>query len=149
MHSLTYLLSVSRQRAGPTLARALPSPRLHCAILERKAHLPLHICTFLPSTGLQDCFLHFWRTMASSSKKLHKFVPRPRVLPNWNCALCNPSSQQQDWTVHYVVPAVSQSPNSPNYSCVALVVGLPTSRPKLFTQASCKSVLMFILVFDR
>lgn len=59
MHSLTYLLSISPQRVGPTLARALPLLKLHCTVWERKARIPLQICAFLPSTALWELFAHF------------------------------------------------------------------------------------------
>ena len=154
VHSLTYLLSVARRQIGPTLARALPSPRLHYATWERKTHLPLHIWTFLPSTSLQDCFAHFRRTVAAWPKKLRKYVPRPIVLPNWNCALCNDNSQQPDRSAHCTLPVVSQSPSSPGYALsnlgswspdLPIEIAQPSSS---FTQVCYKLVLMFILVFD-
>ena len=120
-HAFTILVTFScHQRVRPTLAQTLPSPRLHCTIRGRKAHLPLQICAFLSNTGHQDYFAHFQREVAAWPKKLCKSVPRPAVLPSWNCASCNPNSQQPNWTVYCIVPIVIQSPNSPECALCSL-----------------------------
>lgn len=105
--SLTYLLLVACWWVGPTLALYLPSPRLHCIIWRRKAHLPLHISTFWPNTDLMDWIVHFWRLVVAWPKNLRKSALELAVFPSCNHALRNPSRKLPNWIAHFVDPTAS------------------------------------------
>ena len=59
-------------------------------------------------------FFAFLRGNDYWPRKLRNEVPKPAVTPSWNCALCNSSSQQPDWTMHCAVPVVIQPLDIPN-----------------------------------
>ena len=65
-------------------------------------------------------FCAFMEDSGYLSQEIAQICPRAAVLPNYNCAMRNPTSLQLDWTMHCIVPIVSQSLSSLDYSLCSL-----------------------------
>ena len=97
---------------------------------EGRLCLPLWKYAFLPSNCSWGLLCTILRDSGCWPRKLGNAVTEPATIASWDCTLRNSSSQQPDWTVHYVVLEVSQS-IAQTVTCAVLAVSFPTSQLKL------------------
>lgn len=154
MHSDSHSCSVACRRVWAALARNLPHQYKIAQSWEGMLWLPLRKCAFLYSEcpPLLHCII--LRESDCRPRKLHNAVSERATITSLDCALRNSSSQQLDWTAHYIVPTISQSPSSPDYALHSLGTLSPDLSVEIaqpswsITQTCCKLVLKFILVLN-
>lgn len=97
------------------------SPRQHCEILRGKAVF------YSQEMGISSQWLCSSPVLRNSegqwllAKNIAHAVTEPATITIGDYTLCNSSSQQLDWTLHYVVPTkIFWPPNNPNYALCSL-----------------------------